>query len=421
MIDPNLTSIEVELLALSSLVSADSVATARDAGVDELSFEHEPHAQVWKYLTESAAAGTSASRGDVAGVTGVELTEDIADAATFIERLVEFSLVRRSRVAVAEAGEKIHADPRAALSDLIGNVGEILASAERAHSLYFGDADRRLAWFDAEEEGTPDGLETGLLMFDEAGEHWRPGEVVVVQGTTGVGKSWFLQSICATAYWDRGQRVLFISPELTAEAVEFRLEPMIARRLGFELSETKLRRRTEDRATYARYLKKMKKAERGEWVTRDAGAHAVFTFDDVLAMAREMRPRVLAIDGFQLIRAEGRSWESTKYMSEALRGLAVDLGMTVFATIQSQRDAMKARDDVPSLDQAAYGMALSEAADRVIGIGEKRGDPTMRVIRVTKQRAGAKQAFRSLLRFEVDSGLIEEIAPEAESDGTVRF
>lgn len=242
--------------------------------------------------------------------------------------------------------------------------------------------------------------------------------------------SWFLAKCGAYAYMKHHKRVVFLSPESTIADVEARLEPIFARLMIEEglldtkdvLSNRDIRNLSINPDLYRRFHTVLAGFDRSDWITRDSGDAGIFTVPDIIAAAREYRPDMLIIDGFHLIRGSGKSWETMKEAAEALKGLAQDMGLVVLGGTQAQRDAVVAADDAPGMGQTAYGMALVEAANRVISLGPVSNRHDRRMFKVPKFRDGAKILERQYLQFDVDTGDIRQL--EADTDfgsGLVTF
>lgn len=423
-----MTPEELERAALSTLTTPALVAEARKAGVDADSFQMAAYADVWAYLCERAELGEVATLPDVLAITGVQLIEGLTDSDNLVSTLATLSLQRKVRRAMIENAEVLNEDPYKALRELVGGLSALSTAAGEGsgHLRMFGaDAETRLVEFDAmaaDSDGTPTGLLTGLSVFDAVGGNWQPGELVSIIGATNAGKSFLMLWLASRAYLIHGSRVLYCSPESTVRDVEYRLDPIAARHLGFEISNAALRNNTQDRTEYAKYIKAIAEDRPGEWITRDSGDEGSFTAEAIVALAREYLgggtrtvPNVLCIDGFHLIKGEGKTWEAMQDSALRIKGLAQDMGIVVLTVSQAQRTVLQDLGDAPDLAHAAYGMALMEASNRVIGIAERRGQPLQRVFKVPKARDGLRVTKRQTLVFDVDSGNIGQLDQDAET------
>jgi replicative DNA helicase len=405
---------EVELLVLSAMDTAEAVFKASAAGIRDTSWQVEGHARAWDYLLSRAKAGESATRNDVYGVVGLELMPGVSDTETFLEELVRRTVNREATAKIVARLDELNGDsPQKAVELLIGDLAEIAKSVS-SHTSYADTdavlrADRMEARAATKAAGGVIGIRSGLPALDRDGLNWRRGEAIAVQGPLNVGKSALLLWFCAYAYHYDGAKVLFLTPESTIEEVEDRLDPMLARFMGYEFSNQRIRNGLEDQDLYRRYAQELAENGRSGFVIRDSGDSGAFSIADILQQSREHRPDILAIDGVHLISGTGRTWENMKQAAEALKGLGQYMNLVIIGGTQVTRDAVMADGDVADLGQSAYGLAFVETANKVISLADKRGDPMQKVWKLIKNRGGPKLLAKQYLRFDVDGGDIGEL------------
>jgi len=413
---------EVELLVLSSLRTSDLVLKAAAAGIRDESWQVDDHARAWEYMLERARVGDQPTPADVGAVTGVALRTDVADAETYMEELLRRTVERLAISAIGDRAELFKQNPQKAIELLVGDLSEIGRNST-AHTTYFDDnRGRRLELLRQRAEqrsrGELIGLRTGLKLLDSRGLNWRQGDVVAIQGPLNVGKSTLLLWTCAYTYFYDRSKVLFLTPESTITDIEDRLDPMMARFMGFRFSNLGLRNGTNiDFEQYEAYQQAIAADGRADWITRDAGDMGAFSITEILQQIREHRPDVVAIDGVHLIDGGGKSWENMQAASKAIKGAAQHDGLVVIGGTQVKRDAVAAADDPAGLEDSAYGMAFMEAANKVISLGTKKSDPMQRVWKMPKNRDGEKITDKQYLRFDVDSGDIGDLVPNID-EGT---
>jgi len=417
-----LTPQELERIAIgTALRSREDFGRARAAGVDVISFQVDKHQEVWAHLVErfkSDVDGTSwPGPGDIRVAFGVEVADAVDDSSSIYERLRYQAKQRLAALAINRVLPSLRENPDLAVGELIRSLSTLQTGNEVELSGFKEGAQDRLARLvdrrNMVEQGVQYGLSTGLSVFDDKNDTWKPGEVVAIQAATNVGKSWMLLKLASHVYREHGQSVLFLSPESTVEDIELRLDAILGHDLGFRLSNRALRNATFNQDEYTRYINTLSELPgMGKWLTIDSGSNGVFSFEDIVRLTLELRPDVLAIDGFHLIRSEGKSWEAMKFAAESLKGLAQSLGIVIFAAIQANRNSMIALDDVPGVGDVAYGLGLSQAANRVISLARMTGQPNGRVFQVIKNRDGELVEQSQVLKFDVDVGDIRQIDPK---------
>jgi len=354
------------------------------------------------------------------------LPKGLADAETWREKLVAQSIERRINGILLDTMPKLREAPIVELPNLINSLTDVHQPSAGATTWVDAGASSRLERYlsraQAATEGKAVGIPTGLMSLDKAGFTHRPGELTAFLGPMNVGKSSFLMHTCSYAYVKAGARILFLSPESPTEEVEARLDPMLARQMGFTLSYTALRKGQQDPKELERYLMALEGKARKDFIIIDSGENGEFKLDDVIGLARTHRPDILAIDGFHLLNTGSKTtWESFVRAAKRLKGLAQGMGMAVVTVSQVQRNAVVASNDTANLGESAYGLALEETADKIIHLAEVRGDKFKRIYKLNKNRVG-ERIDRRYVRFDVDGGDIHETEPRVDSDtGSVEF
>lgn len=425
----NLTPEELELTVLSSAVKhgADGVLKVETAGIGQDSFQVDAHGEAWEYLIEAARRGATVTEEDVKAATGVELNPLISDDVTFTNELVRVSTARHIRQAILRSTADLDKDPTGTSAKIIGALNDVRRGAKGKSLTYDGDIDERIAAYEAKhakaEAGEAVGIPTGLPCFDDKGDTWQPGEVVAIIGPLNVGKSTLLFWLASNVYHKARRKVLVLSPESTITEVEAKFDATIGGWEGYDFSVRGIIQGRQKLKPYKDYLEKLKAYSRRDLIIKDSGETGNFTIGDIVSQVRLHEPDFLVIDGFHLIRGEnGETWQTMKLASETIKGLAQSMGMTVCVTSQVQRSALLMPDDTAEIAQSAYGLALSETANRVISLGEVRNEPGQRMFKVPKMRNAAKINFKQFLHYDVDRGYIAQVVGNEDlSTGYVSF
>lgn len=413
----SLTPDEVEIGFLSTHLTSDKVTEALDNGVRDDSFQIDTHAKIWAYLLDRFKEDVNVSVEDIDSAFGVKLKTGLEDSKVWLDEITHRTLVRRAQIALLTGSEGLTKDPQKAIQKLITGLSDLTHPSNSRQSYFDFDAINRFEKYMEKvakiESGETIGIPTGLSIFDNVGDTWKPGEFVVVQGSLNVGKSWLLIYFAAYAYFYSKAKVLFLSPENTIEDINARLDPVIARFMNYELSNRDIRNGKQNADIYQKYLREIASFGRKDFLVRDSGDKGAFTIDEIISIVREIKPDLCIIDGFHLINNGGKTWENMKSSAEQIKGIGQFLGMTTIAGSQVTRNAVLAAEETPELGQTAYGMGAVEAANRVIALATTRenNDPLTRIFRVPKHRDAQQILERQFLRFDVDRGDIRQVTP----------
>ncbi len=419
---------QLEALVLSSLTSPERVMAAVQEGVSSVAFQIPENRAAWDRLLETATHGKPHPSLEDLRQIGVSVVEDVSDAEIYVKELSRVSLAGRAYLVLQRHVPSIEDTPQAAVHKIVREFSD-LASATNVH---VGRTDQgastRVEHLKEMREqvvqGKDIGITTGLPAFDDKQDGWRPGEVIAIIGILGAGKSFLLTYFCCQAYL-AGKKVLLISPENPVIDMEFRVDTFLARMSGEEWDFTLRDLRTAftkfPKEEAEKHLKKYAEwcerfSWRDDWVTIDTGEHGPFSVENVLSLAREHRPDLLAVDGFHLIRGNGKQgWEQIFETGQLIKGVTQELGMTTIGVAQANRASGVIPDEPPELHEVAYGMGIVEAADRVLSIGKTRGNKNRRSFKVPKFRNGEEIQVRQHLEFDVNIGNISQIVKETKN------
>lgn len=251
------------------------------------------------------------------------------------------------------------------------------------------------------------GLRTGFYYFDyDTKLGWLPGELIGVVGRTYVGKSWLLL-YSALAAWEEGAVVLFISPEMPIEEVEARWDALYFSKQGIPVRLEELYAGTVPTESMRRAAREARLAG-GRWITVSSYEGDAFTLVSIASLAKTYKPDLLVVDGLSLIAEAGyrQVWEAIKSLSYGLKTLAVSLNVPILFSHQANRSAANTKRP-PALHEIAYGDAVAQACDRVLGIARKSDDEIL--VYVQKFRRGRPCPRPIALRFQPGRGEIYEV------------
>jgi archaellum biogenesis ATPase FlaH len=402
---------------ISSIKNINDLILCQKEGITKETFvvtDPANHADVWRYIEEHAASQKRLpTQEDLKSIYGFENTGE-GDLQEYISRARNAEIAAKARALLVSKADGISGEPSNAIRDIILGLSNLQSGAKRREIYLDRDSSSRLDFFNETRntilKGGMLGLPTGLATFDKQGLGFRKGEVIVVIGGTGVGKSWLVTYMGVTSYTS-GYKILMISPELTAEEVGQRFDVLLANTQGVQLSNMEIMLGKADPKVYEDWLSSLDGNSRFVVIdSSDTGKRLTFT--DIWRYAKEHNPDLLIVDGLPFIagnNSRDKGWEALKDGVEYLKALAVQEKIVVLIAHQPNRDASKHHATVaPGLDKIGYSFAVAEAADRVISMARVPGREMYRQYIVPKIRAGATIADERTLFFDVDVGNIRE-------------
>lgn len=416
-----MTPEELESRLLSCITSVELLLRCEQQGVSTETFVvQEPvhHGEVWTYIVKHARehGGQPPESQDLETLFGF-VSSGPGDLDIYIAEARAHELRRKAREVLLqnldEFNDEAQGDPSTAVQRTASSLAALNAASGRQAIHFDRDALMRLERFDqARETVERDGLigvPTGLKPFDAEGRGFLPGEVVIMLGSTGVGKS-FMECFMAANAYAAGRKILLISPEMPSDDIGLRLDVMLANRAGIKLSLQELMVGRSDRQAYERWLSAFSNADRLVIVdSTETGRQ--FSFQDIWRLTLEHRPDVLLVDGLPLIVGEGndkKGWEILSEGTAVLKALALRERIVIIAAMQADRTSASHKWETtpPTLAQIGYSYQVSQNADHVISMSRVRDRPLERAYRIIKGRNLKEVVERRVLHWNVDNGQI---------------
>lgn len=428
-----LTSEEIEVALLSSIKDSTDLTWLMREGVVEDMFL--VYGAVWDYflLYSRKYEGQIPKARDVKAKfreEGEETFEFVepGELAYYAEELRQQYVVRATQASIlkrlGEGGLDIQEEPDETVRLLIEDLQNLQPKAVQNVSFLDRDALQRMGWYqervEARKKGLVMGIPTGFPVFDDALQGWGPGEVTMIMGPKGVGKSWFALFFACVAY-KAGYRVLFISPEMHWQQISLRFDVLLGRMVGVELSHTAIKTgRLKEEGEYQSWLERLTQSDRFVCVSANYRTGA-FTLEGILAAQDQYKPDLMIIDGIHLIgdnNERRQGWEIIKRAADGIKSAALYHNKSVIWVCQVDREAIRNNTEpATSAASASYGAkAAAEAADRLITLGNYAGDAQRKVFRVPYNRDGSLVDIKQHVLFDVDYGRIEQISGTLSDD-----
>lgn len=260
-----------------------------------------------------------------------------------------------------------------------------LISSSRASRL--SEMEQRIDEYQAEKAlGKPPGFKLGIEEFDDMIGGVRPGNVVVLSGYMGLGKS-TLASWMALNVVEQDHSVLFIPLEMSRREVLERIDTMI-----INFSHKLLRNRElseEDEIKWKRIAKQFTAIEHDLVVLDGLGN---FTIDKLYAEISRNKPHLTVVDYVQLMRrsrASMQSWEGLVEITNECKSIALATESVIILVSQDNRDAATGGSTLSSMGGS---ISVGQVGDVYIGMHQTeamRANNRMEV-RLMKVRNGPR-------------------------------
>lgn len=217
----------------------------------------------------------------------------------------------------------------------------------------------------ASKQGKFPGLATGLGILDDATGGLRGGQLVIVAGRPGMGKSVLGVDLARYASTKLRKQVAMFSLEMGRDEIVNR---MLAAELNINLAD--ITKGDLDDRQWAAISRKVGEIESSPLYIDDS---APLTMPQIVARSRRLHARtplsLIVVDYLQLLETGRRSESRQLDVSEISRGLkllAKELDVPVVAAAQLNRGVEQRQDKRPNLSDLRESGALENDADVVI-------------------------------------------------------
>lgn len=257
------------------------------------------------------------------------------------------------------------------------------------------------------------GLRTDFSALDNLTCGLEPGDLVIVAGRPGMGKTTFAMNIAENVSVRRGEPGLVFEMEMSTDALISRAVSSLG---GIPLDS--IRRGRLEEPQWKRASSASAALAKSRLVIDDTAALSVLDMRArALAVRRRHGLKYIIVDHLQLVasRAENRTQELTK-ITAGLKKLAKDLGVPVIALSQLNRQLEQRQNKRPTLGDLRESGSIEQDADVIIFLyREARYDPSCPAPNVAeaivaKQRNGPTDTV--LLSYRGDQSHFSNVDPE---------
>lgn len=213
-------------------------------------------------------------------------------------------------------------------------------------------------------QGSNYGIKFGWPTLDNMADGLTGGDVVTIVGRPGQGKTYAMLYTASHAWNIQNKRPMFVTMEMKPLAIIQRLAAINAKKPITAIKKGEMSNYME--TDLALKLKSYK--HKNEFWVVDGGLAA--TVNDIILMARQLKPDVVWIDGAYLVRGESarqQRWERVTEVLERVKGeLAEALNIPAIISFQFNRQGGK-KD--AGLEHIAYTDAVGQLSSVVLGLG----------------------------------------------------
>jgi len=343
---------------------------------------------------------------------------DAADVGFFSAQLKQQLMYRTAVAAASELVPQIKGDnPQQAVEKLIQELEAVTATVDEDIELYDSGSLQRLEEYAERLAQRKDrslgmlGIPTPFKTLNRLGVGWMPGELYSLFARPTVGKSFMSVKVAAVAL-KQGYKTLLISTEMPVKAMSMRMDAFLGKLMGYEFSLTKLRRGEEglNVEAYEKFLTEMN--SNNLLFPHHLGFDAL-NISTIRNLVRKYSPDILVVDGVYLLSDDSNraKWEQNDNLFKGLKNIAMAHEIPVFCTTQAGREAVDLFKP-PKLNQVANGDALVRASDIAFAMSKVEEDDNLRFLYYMKQRDDAEIKDRSIMKWNVDVGDVQELMQE---------
>lgn len=236
---------------------------------------------------------------------------------------------------------------------------DIIKQADERYQTYLEKMNAKNPWY----------ITTGFEELDDILNGWAKGEeLVVLFARTGQGKSWVLAKTLTHA-WQIGNRVGYISPEMSPTKIGYRFDTLLKNFSNRNLVWGK------EEPDYEKYINDLKTKENPFIVATPLDFQKKITVTKLKHFCQTNKLDILGIDGITYLTDERYKKGDNKTISltnisEDLMALSIELGIPILVVVQSNRGGVKDIDSegTPELENIRDSDGIAQNATKVIAL-----------------------------------------------------
>lgn len=335
---------------------------------------------------------------------GVVLPETSEPPQFYLDQMQERFLHRNLKQAVLEVQDLLNAGKPAEAHELLTGQVVALSCTIQSHRIVdFAFEGGRIILDEFHKQANPNksNLIFGWPTLDAMTGGLTGGDVISFVGRPGMGKT-YMMLYAALSAWKNGYVPMFVSLEMKPLAIMQRLGAMASAVPINDLKDGFMTDTQQEKVV--KVMAKAKKDGRPFWVV-DGGVSA--TPEDILMLARQLKPDALFIDAAYLLRSTNKylgKYERVADNIEFIKSqIAEALSIPVIVSYQLNREAekKKKKKGEPGLEDIAYSDAIGQISSVVLGLFEDDNVETLlqRKVTILKGRNGEVGGFSIKWQF----------------------
>lgn len=232
-------------------------------------------------------------------------------------------------------------------------------------------------------------------------------ELIVIFARSGIGKTWLGTKI-SLELWKQGANVGIISPEMTSEAINYRLDTMLGHFSNFHLKKATSFTQDDE---YLKYLQELSNHKNKLITSTVKDFNKEITITKLKAWILANKFDAVLIDGIGYLKDERykRGDSETKSLtniSEDLMSLSIEIGVPIIIVHQANREVMQGETiEAPELHHLRGSDGIAHNSSKVLSLYYK--DKTLS-IKLTKNRDG-DTGNTLLYLWDIDKGYFKYI------------
>lgn len=249
-------------------------------------------------------------------------------------------------------------------------------------------------------------ITTGLEELDPIINGFSRGEdLIVLFARTGQGKSWLLGKFLSHS-WQIGNKVGYISPEMTPNKIGFRFDTLTNNFSNRSLVTAK----EVDIENYKNHIEDLTKKD-GFFVSTPKDFKNEITINKLRNFVKMNKIDILGIDGIKYLKDErskkGDNLTTTlTNISEDLMQLSIELKIPIIIVVQSNREGAK-NEDMPDITNIKDSDGISHNATKVISLKHIFKENILKIL-IAKNREG-RTGQKLTYNYDIDLGKFDYI------------